>query len=197
MAHTVVRVAPIRRVGLLERAIAYALGGDDVAISRSLSSATPCSNWDLGMLLHHTNDSLTALHEGIETGCVGDGRPDEPDPAADPVAGFRDRARRLLGAWTAAGEHDRMLIVAELPLAASTAALIGAIEIAVHAWDISWACGRPRPIPPALALDLLKISRRVVDSDARDLQFAAEVPVSPMAAPSDRLVAFLGRRPRA
>jgi hypothetical protein len=87
----------------------------------------------------------------------------------------------------------RMLIVAELPLAASTAALIGAIEIAVHTSDISWACGRPRPIPAALALDLLKISRRVLDGGARDPQFAAEVPVSPMAAAGDRLVAFLGR----
>jgi hypothetical protein len=46
-----------------------------------------------------------------------------------------------------------------------------------------------------LALDLLKISRRLVTDATRTPQFAAQVAVSPWADPSDRLVAFLGRSP--
>jgi uncharacterized protein (TIGR03086 family) len=185
------------RVGLLERAITYARNGVHAATSRSLSSATPCSEWDLRTLLHHVNDSLAALWEGIDTGYVGPAMPEHRERMADPVAGFRDRAGRLLGALPAASQHDRMLTIAELPLPASAVALTGAVEIAVHGWDISRACGHRRPIPPALALDLLKISRRLVTDATRDPQFAAQVAVSPWADPSDRLVAFLGRSPRA
>jgi uncharacterized protein (TIGR03086 family) len=183
-------------VGLLKRAISYALGGVDAAASRPLASVTPCADWDLGMLLHHVNDSLTVLHKGIDAGCVNSTAPGRHDPVTDPRATFRDRAGRLLAAWTAAGGPDRTLVIGHRPLAASVVALTGAIDVAVHGWDISRACGRRRPIPPALALDLLKISRRVVTDATRGPQFAAPVPVSPMADPSDRLVAFLGRDPR-
>jgi len=151
------------------------------------------------MLLHHVNDSLAALYGGIGAGYVG------PDPAwdadgemaGDLVATFRGRAGRLLGAWTAAGHHDRVVAIADRPLLASTVAGTGAIELAVHGWDIARACGDRQPIPPALAIDLLKISPLLVTDATRYPLFAAPVAVSPLASSSDRLVAFLGRSPEA
>jgi uncharacterized protein (TIGR03086 family) len=188
--------ALIDQVGLLERAIGYALGSVAAVAPRLLSRPTPCSRWDLRMLLHHVNDSLAALCEGIDTGRIG------PDPAAeaddlapDLVATFRDRAWRLLGAWTSADNRDPVIAVVDRPLLASVVAGTGAIEIAVHGWDISWSCGQRRPIPPALASDLLKICPLLVTEATRHPQFAAPVAVSPLASASDRLIAFLGRRP--
>ena len=185
--------------GLLERAVGYALGSAQAVTPELLSRPTPCSQWDLRMLLHHVNDSLDALHESIDAGHVGPdpARDDDGQLAGNPVATFRDRACRLLGAWAAAGRHDRVIAIADLPLLASTVATTGAIELAVHGWDIAWACGQRRPIPPGLATDLLKLSPLVVSDATRHPLFADPVAVSPLASPSDRLVAFLGRGPRA
>jgi uncharacterized protein (TIGR03086 family) len=185
------------QVGLLERAIGYAMGSVAAVTPRSLSHPTPCADWDLRALLHHVNDSLAALYEAADTGRIG------PDPAADDgdglaadlAATFRDRARRLLGAWTSAGRHHRVIDIVDRPLLANLVAGAGAIELAVHGWDISRACGQRRPIPPALAGELLTICPLLVTQATRHPQFAAPVAVSPLASASDRLVAFLGRRP--
>lgn len=184
-------------VGLLERAISYALGSVEAVTQGSLSRPTPCAGWDLRMLLQHVNDSLEVLHNGIDAGCVGLGPPPDGggELATDLLATFRSRACRLLGAWTAAGHDDRVIAIADQPMLASVLAGAGALDIAVHGWDIARACGRHRPIPSALAIDILKISRVVVMDGDRFPLFAAPVPVSASASPSDRLVAFLGRRP--
>jgi uncharacterized protein (TIGR03086 family) len=151
------------------------------------------------MLLQHVNDSLAALCEGVDTGHIGPDPATDPDdgPAADLAATFRDRARWLLGAWTGTSRHDRMIAVVDRPLPASVVVGAGAIEIAVHGWDISRVCGQHRPIPPALASDILAICPLVITATTRHRQFAAPVAVSPLASASDRLVAFLGRRPEA
>ena len=185
------------QMGLLERAIGYALGSVAAVAPRLLSRPTPCSEWDLQALLGHVNDSLAALCEGIDTGRIG------PDPAADDghllagelAATFRDRARRLLGAWSSAGRNDQLIAILDHPLPTSVVAGTGAVELAVHGWDISWACGQHRPIPPTLAGDLLTICPLLVTPATRHPQFGAPVAVSPLASASDRLVAFLGRHP--
>jgi len=62
-------------------------------------------------------------------------------------------------------------------------------------WDISRACGRCRPIPGALAVDLLAIAQVLVPRTGRHPLFAGPLPVAATAGPSDRLAAFLGRSP--
>jgi uncharacterized protein (TIGR03086 family) len=181
-------------VGLLERAIGYCLGSVAAVTPQLLAHPTPCLGWDVRILLRHVNDSLAVLGEGVGAAGVGHvSAPGEVKDPADVVAAFRDGACRVLGDWTTAGPRDHVVPVADRALLASTIAVTGAIEIAVHGWDVSRACGSHRPIPPALALDLLKISRLVVTDATRYPQFAAPVAVSPLADPSDRLVAYLGR----
>lgn len=194
---------PADALGLLEGAISYALGAVQAVTPPLLPGPTPCTEWDLRTLLHHLNDALDTLGEGIDTGRIdphptGDGSGDgEAGPAADPAATFRDRAGRLLGAWRTAGCHGRIVAIAGHRLPASAVAATGAIEIAVHAWDISQACGQARPIPAALATGLLAICPLVVTDATRPRLFGAPVAVSPLASPSDLLVAFLGRSPQA
>jgi uncharacterized protein (TIGR03086 family) len=183
-------------VGLLERAIGYGLGSVAAVTPELLAHPTPCSGWDLRTLLLHVNDSLAVLHEGMGGADVRHvSAPGEVNDVTDVVAAFRDGACRLLGALTTASPYDHVVPVADRALRASVVAVTGAIEIAVHGWDVSRACGHHRPIPPALALDLLKISRLVVTDAIRYPQFAAPVAISPLADPSDRLVAHLGRNP--
>ena len=181
---------------LLEPSISYALGAALAVTPELLSRPTPCGEWDLRMLLRHACESLAAFGEGIDAGRVG------PEPAAedlaiaaDPARAFRDRAGQLLDAWTSPGHQRQVVEVAGCPLAASVIAAVTALEVAVHGWDISRACGQRQPIPRALATGLLAISPVLVPRTGRQPLFAAPVTVAATAGPSDRLAAFLGRPP--
>jgi hypothetical protein len=97
-------------------------------------------------------------------------------------------------ATAGAGEH--LVAVGDRELTVSMVAAAGAIEIAAHGWDISAACGIHRPVPPGLAAALLPIAPLLIPRATRAGLFADPLPVPEAACPGDRLVAFLGRRPR-
>jgi uncharacterized protein (TIGR03086 family) len=202
-------------VALLERAMGYTLGSLLLVTPETMSCATPCSTWDLRALLLHMNDSLRTLHEAIAVGHVDlravdlpavdfqaielqvtdDPGADDGDPAVDPVASLRNRACRMIGAWTNAGAVGDISI-ADKELSAGIVAAAGAVEVAVHGWDVARACGQDNPLPPALAGELLDLCQLLVRDADRPARFAAPIDLAPdRGSPSDQLLAFLGRRP--
>jgi uncharacterized protein (TIGR03086 family) len=182
---------------LLEPSISYALAVVAAVTPELLSRPTPCREWDLRMLLRHACESLATIGAGIEAGRVGlNPAAEDDDLAADPARVFRDRACQLRDAWASPRQKRQVIEIAGCPLAAGVMAATAALEIAVHGWDITRACGRGRPIPPALATDLLVIAPALVPGTGRHPLFAAPVTVAATASPSDRLAAFLGRTPR-
>jgi uncharacterized protein (TIGR03083 family) len=208
---------------LLERAIGYTLGSLQLVTRQAMSQPTPCRGWDLRALLGHMNDSLLALTEAIDLGRVDVDLPvgggnqavdfafDQADPVDGnpivglPVAGgltvglvasLRDQACQLLGGL-AATRCGRPIAVAGYELTRSIVTSTGAIEVAVHGWDVARACGRDRPIPPSLAEELLELCPLFVSDADRPNRFAAPADVPPLAGPGDRLLAFLGRHPGA
>lgn len=189
-------------LALLERAAGFALAcADDVTPGR-LANPTPCASWDLRALLVHCADSALVLREAISSGCVGQTPVAAAEPGASvlgrppgPGAAFCAEAGLLLRAC-AVGRSGRVAVGGRY-LAAGLVAATGAIELAVHGWDISAACGRHRPIPPVLARDLLAITSLVVNDATRAGLFGAPVRVPPPACPGDQLVAMLGRSPAA
>jgi uncharacterized protein (TIGR03086 family) len=182
--------------GLLEHAVSYALASAGPATPQLLPLATPCAGWDLRTLLLHVSDSLAVLAEAMRADHIALAPPPPLDPttAADPVPCLRRRARALLEAC-AAGADERLVAIADRELTTSMVTAAGAIEIAVHGWDISAACGIPRPIPPALAAALLPLAPLLIPRATRAGLFANPVPLPEPADPSDRLIAFLGRQP--
>ena len=117
---------------------------------------------------------------------------DVPEMDGDLVALLRTRATRLLSAWTNANSAGPVF-VAGSPLTAGIVTSTGALEIAVHGWDVAGACGASRPIPAALAEELLELARFFVTGEDRPARFAA--PVRPRtSSPGDVLLAYLGRR---
>jgi uncharacterized protein (TIGR03083 family) len=136
------------------------------------------------------------------TGCT------DPGPAArdggpdrDPVSDLYRRAGQLLAACTPAtpatpaDRAGHLVAIGDRELAARMVVAAGAIEITVHGWDISVACGSRRPVPPDLAALLLPIAPLFITPGSRAGLFADPVPVSQWACPGDQLVAFLGRQP--
>ena len=183
--------------GLLGHAVSYALASAGQATPQLLPLPTPCDAWDLRTLLLHVSDSLAVLSEAMRAHHIALAPPpcDEPSADADPLTRLRRQARDLLGAC-AAGAEERLVAIADRELTTSMVAAAGAIEIAVHGWDISVACGIRRPIPPDLAAELLPLAPLLIPRATRAGLFADPIPAPESAGPSDRLIAFLGRRPR-
>jgi uncharacterized protein (TIGR03086 family) len=179
--------------GLLDRAVSYAVSAVGDITPALMPRPTPCREWNLEMLLRHACESLAALHSGLVAGSVAL-IPASPDLAAEPARVFRDRASQLHTAQALACRRHLAVDVAGLPLPASVIECAGALEIAVHGWDISQACGRPRPLPDTLATDLLAVAPLLVPETGRHPLFEPPMTTTARAGPGDRLVAFLGRR---
>jgi uncharacterized protein (TIGR03086 family) len=177
---------------LLESAVGYALASTAMVTPQLLSRPTPCPAWDLPMLLDHVTDSINVLHEVISAGRIGTR---VAPRGSDPVLRLRGQLVALLASTTAAGPAARPVAIRDRELTASVVAVAGAIEITVHGWDIAVACGRNRPVPPALAAVLLATAPLLVPADTRPALFADPVRLHGPACPGDELVAFLGRRP--
>jgi uncharacterized protein (TIGR03086 family) len=154
------------------------------------------------MLLGHLSDSMADLETAIRTGHLDlerpPGPPDGGPPDGDPVEVLRDRAAQLLCATYCFGGPERFVAVGGLPIPAGLVACTGAVEIAVHGWDVSAArgsagCGGVHPIPAALATRMLGLCPLLVAG--REGLFAVPVEVPAQASPGDRLVGYLGRHP--
>lgn len=208
-------------VALLERAVGYTLGQLQAVTPAALARATPCPDWDLRALLTHMEDSLLAMDEALvlkrvevdgppgggavdeaagEDGTAaeaGDGAgvgvADGAGDGRDMVAALRGRASKLLGALADADEN--LVWVGGYPVPVRIVASAGAIDVAVHGWDVGRACGTGAPIPGDLGLHLLRIAPLLVSDADRPGRFAEPVPVEPDASPSDHLLGYLGRDP--
>ncbi|MTD58388.1 TIGR03086 family metal-binding protein [Amycolatopsis pithecellobii] len=182
--------ALVSGIGLLERAINYMLGSLHLVTPALLSRPTPCRDWDLRELLAHLDDSLLALHEAADLGQV---TLDAAEFArADPVAAVKNRAGHLLAAWSAASVPGTVAVSGS-PLTAGILTSAGAVEVAVHGWDVAQACGHHRPLPEALAEELLDLAPFFIADHDRPGRFEPPLLVSPLASANDRLLAFTGR----
>lgn len=177
-------------VALLERAVTYALGALALTDPAALRAPTPCQKWDLRALLAHLADSLTALCEAAETGHVPIAAPPHPDD--DPMAAVRARASRLIGAW--AVPERKSVSIEDSSVTAGIVAAAGALEVAVHGWDVARACAAHHPLPEAFAEELLGLAPLFVSDVDRPHRF--DLPVAAGEAAGDRLIAYCGRDPR-
>jgi uncharacterized protein (TIGR03086 family) len=188
--------APSGAVTLLASAISYALAACVQIAPGEMTLPTPCADWDLEALLAHLAASMADLESALRTGHLDleADDPGTPDPDGDdPVELLRDRAANLLFACYAHHGPDRFVLVGGLPLPAGIVTCTGAVEIAVHGWDVRAARGRGSPIPPALATRMLRLSPLLVTG--REGLFGTPVRVPAQASPGDQLVAYLGRHP--
>jgi uncharacterized protein (TIGR03086 family) len=183
-------------VNLLSRAADYALAAAETITPDLWSRPTPCSRWNLHMLVRHACESVTALHEGLATGRIALFPRSGDDAPADLTQLLRLRVSTLVDEWSDP-TRSQVVLIADQDLAISVLAGVAALEIAVHGWDIAQTSGNPRSIPPDLAEDLLAVATRLLADGNRHPLFAPPIPPGEAADPCDSLVAFLGRSPEA
>jgi len=177
---------------LVASAVSYALKAAALVTPADLPRPTPCADWNVDQLLRHLCDSVAAFDEALATGQMSTADPGEC-PGPEPVELLRDRAANLL--CTLFTCEERVIEVDGVPLPGGLALAVGAMEIAVHGWDIYVACGQGRAVPGAIAGPLARVQGQLV-VDRQGL-FASPVIVPPQAGPGDQLIAFLGRDPSA
>jgi uncharacterized protein (TIGR03086 family) len=192
---------PPGAIALLAGAVSYALSVCRLVAPEELALPTPCAQWNLAMLLAHLSASMADLEAAISTGHL-DLEPPPHEAVGDPVELIRDRAAGLLCAVYGYAGPERFVTVGGLPVPVGLVACTGAVEIAVHGWDVAAARGRAgdgggvpvAPIPAPLATRMLRVCPLLVAG--REGLFALPVEVPAQASPGDRLVGYLGRQPR-
>jgi uncharacterized protein (TIGR03086 family) len=179
-------------VELLERAIGYARGTLGGVRPDLLGRPTPCAAWTLADLLTHMSDSLDALTEASRG--VIDVAPPPRETAGAGVAELRDKACHLLGAWS--NPHAAEARLGQARLESAVLLHAGALEIAVHGWDVGQATGSGQPIPEGLARALSGSAQRLITAADRPRRFAPPVSSTGVTTSSALLLAFTGRHTR-
>jgi uncharacterized protein (TIGR03086 family) len=69
------------------------------------------------------------------------------------------------------------------------------LDIAVHGWDLAKATGQHADLDDELAHEVLAFARQTITDATRAPRIGPAIAVGPDRSATDRLVAFLGRRP--
>jgi len=159
---------------------------------------TPCSAWDVRALVNHVVQDVRMF----TASAGGTARPpsDEDVIGDDWTGAYQHAAKALLAAWRAPGMLDRTLRlpIGEVPASWSVDQQV--TDLAVHAWDVAKATGRPTSQDPGigqLSLDWAKrnLAPQFRGDEASGKAFGYEVPVPDDAPLYDRLAGFFGRDP--
>ena len=156
-----------------------------------LRHPSACAGWTVADALAHLTESLQCLATSLASGVV----PGPAAPRAGPVTARtlrRELGRAAVSFGAAARDlrGRRSVAVDGLPLPCHRLIVVGAVEAAVHGWDIA-----ARPIPDELAIRLLAALPLVVDDTTRRGVFADPVALAPGRPAAERLLAALGRDP--
>ena len=151
---------------------------------------TPCEEWTVHDLLEHMVGVVAGL------GAAAAGSPaGEFTLGPDPAAQFQEASVAALAAWRTPDVLDRIVDGGAGPMPGRVLAGINLLDTATHSWDLATATGQPASLPEEVANAALEASRATISPDIRPGRFGPEVAVPAGAAPTERLVAFLGRTP--
>lgn len=152
--------------------------------------ATPCAEWTVRELLEH----MIGVVDGI--GRTAAGTPSTPFVLGnDPAAQFRTAASATAAAWHDPGVLDRIADGPGGPMPGRVLAGINLLDTATHTWDLAVATGQRAALPDDVAAAALDASGAIITDELRPGRFGPEIDGTAVATPTDRLVAFLGRRP--
>ena len=183
---------PSPALAVLDAAVVWTHDCLQAARTADGAMPTPCAGWDLADLLTHMEDSLAALAEAaLGRVALDAGRPPGSRDPAVLVERVVRRACEMRTHWQALPGGGPVEIDV-LALDRDTLALVGALEVTVHGWDVAATLGSARRPPEDLAARLLPVARHVVPEGERGTRFGPAV-TPPDASASARLLAHLGR----
>jgi uncharacterized protein (TIGR03086 family) len=191
-------------VAWLERAFARTGSIIDRVGAADSGRPTPCEAWSLGDLLGHVIGSTEAFAVVLEGGPTP--APARVELTDDVRAHYASAAERSLAGWRRAGalerdydsviELDGGILIPPIALPGRMLAGIQLLDVGVHVFDLADSIGcRDIAADDELAAATLREARSILQPGIRELVgFGAERPVPADASPTERLLAFTGRR---
>ncbi|SUA73184.1 Mycothiol maleylpyruvate isomerase N-terminal domain [Nocardia otitidiscaviarum] len=162
---------------------------------------TPCSEWTVTQVIQHAAGDQLAYAAALGIGAGPASDPFAPSGTLDGAAADLVRAAvdETAAAWATVTD-DTETVPTPLPhgaLPTPVAAVMCALDAAVHAWDIAVATGQPNPLDDELAGHLLVAARGLVEPLRQWGAYADIVQTGDSATPVvDELLGYLGRDPR-
>jgi uncharacterized protein (TIGR03086 family) len=184
-----------------ERAVASTAEIAKATPGGRLDAPTPCTEWDVRMLLNHVIGTLW-LAEAL----FGDRPPRHPMapgglPGADlagddPAAAYAEASAAALAAASAGDALTRVHVTPLGEMPGPGLAGFTTLDILVHGWDLARATGQPADLDGRLAAQMLGFAEQALATpESRAGRIGPAVPVAADAPVTQRLVAFLGRHP--
>ncbi|MFG1791698.1 TIGR03086 family metal-binding protein [Nocardia sp. NPDC049149] len=173
---------------------------------------TPCSEWNVTQVLQHAAGDQLGFAAFLGIGNGPSDNPFEPSGHLDgaPQALVEDAVEQVAAAWATVAD-DTETVPTPLPhgaLATPVAAVMCALDAAVHAWDIAIATGQPSPLTDELAGHLLTAARTAHPAPGSGVEaeiveplrqwgaYAAVVEGKSDGSVVAELLSYLGRDPR-
>lgn len=171
------------------------------------SLPTPCTDWDVRVLMVH----VVAWNRLFAAGLLGIDAPDSivtaalattpgsagpvPDLVGD-LAGhaYRTSAHELIAVFSLDGSEEAMCRLPGGDLPAGTVFTMALAENIVHAWDLAVATGQDPTMPAAVVGPLERAIANLPIDRTRGSLFGPPLAVDPGAPRQEQLLAFLGRR---
>jgi uncharacterized protein (TIGR03086 family) len=171
--------------------------------AEDLGQPTPCHKYDVARLIDHI------VEAGHRAAALGRGQTPPPGDVSphvelsDAPGQLRHAAEDAAQAWN---DDSRMSSTFTMPwgeeFTGATLVDMYLAELAAHAWDLAQATGQIDKLDPSVAVTALEGARAMIKAEYRDMvepgsPFGKEVVPPPGADDWERLVAFMGRDPRA
>jgi uncharacterized protein (TIGR03086 family) len=159
---------------------------------------TPCEKWTVAQVVQHAAGDQVAYAAAVGAGPWPTADPFAPSGTitGDPRSLVDESTARVAEAYAAIAD-DAPEVNVPLPggpLPAWLAAGAGALDAAVHAWDIAVATGQSSPLTDAQSTALLEVAQRLVEP-LRGFAYADAIDPSTGAGAVARLLTYLGRDP--
>lgn len=157
---------------------------------------TPCTEYDVIGLVNHIV-GWVQVFEAAANGRAYEGDLTEFRLGDDPANQFREAADSLVAGWTTHG-LDRSVRITGGEVPGAMAFNMTLMEYVAHGWDLATATRQPIPYTEQEAEATLTRAVATLPPEYRgeNTPFGVVVPIDDDAPAIDRLVAFLGRRPR-
>jgi uncharacterized protein (TIGR03086 family) len=162
-----------------------------------LGDSTPCTEWDVRALLNHVIAGCVTFAAG-GSGERVEMTSDTDHLGQDHVDAYERAAKSALEAFSAPGALERNFALPWGDTPGSAALGIALADATVHGWDLAKATGQPATIDDDIAESLYQMVTQMLapkGSFPRQTAFKEPVVVGEDASSTDKLLAYLGRRP--
>jgi len=185
---------------VLEQAFASTRGVLCNVTPKQLDDPTPCASWNVRDLLNHIISG--PYHQASIVDPDENPTDDSPPPdyaSGDFVSLFDAGAKLALAAFGAEGAMERIVKAPFGEVPGSLFVWVVSVDTFAHGWDLAKATSQSTDLDPALARQLLEVSRLAVTDefrgDDRKKPFGPQVEVTDNLTAADELAGFLGRHP--